>query len=65
MVEYKDVFAWLCKEILGLDPKVAVYHLAIKKGANIVKQLQRHFWPELIPQIKVEVNKLIDVGFIE
>ena len=49
----------------GLDPKVAVHRLAIKKGANAVKQPQRRFRPELIPQIEAEVNKLIDAGFIE
>ena len=38
IIEYKDVFTWSYKEMPGLDPKVAVYRLAIKKGANLVKQ---------------------------
>ena len=29
--EYQDVFAWTYKEMPGLDPKVAVHHLAVKK----------------------------------
>ncbi|KAL0439246.1 UNVERIFIED_CONTAM: hypothetical protein Slati_2407600 [Sesamum latifolium] len=62
--EFKDVFAWSYKEISGLDPKVAVHHLSIKKGARPVKQGQRRFRPELIPLIETEVNKLIEVGFI-
>ena len=49
----------------SLDPKVAVHRLVIKKGANPIKQPQRCFRPELIPQNKAEVNKLIDVGFIK
>ncbi|KAL0327876.1 UNVERIFIED_CONTAM: hypothetical protein Scaly_2220200 [Sesamum calycinum] len=47
----------------GLDPKVAVHHLSIKKGAP-VKQGQRRFRLELIPLIEGEVNKLIEVDFI-
>ncbi|KAL0287172.1 UNVERIFIED_CONTAM: hypothetical protein Sangu_2704200 [Sesamum angustifolium] len=48
----------------GLDPKVAVHHLSIKKGTRPVKQGQHRFRPELIPLIEGEVNKLIEVGFI-
>ncbi|XP_070008667.1 uncharacterized protein [Nicotiana sylvestris] len=61
--EYKDVFAWSYKEMLGLDSKVAVHHLVVKKGARLVKQAQRRFRPELIPSIEAEVNKLIKAGF--
>ncbi|XP_070045945.1 uncharacterized protein [Nicotiana tomentosiformis] len=59
-----DVFAWSYKEILGLDPKVAVHHLAVKNGARPVKQAQRRFRPNLVPVIKTEVNKLIEAKFI-
>lgn len=47
--EYKDAFAWTYKEMPGLDPKVAVHHLAIKRGSLPVKQSQRRFRPDLIP----------------
>ncbi|KAA0055592.1 uncharacterized protein E5676_scaffold29G00120 [Cucumis melo var. makuwa] len=50
--------------MLGLDPKVAVHHLAIKLRYRPIKQVQLRFQPELIPQIEVEVIKLIEVGFI-
>ncbi|KAL0445387.1 UNVERIFIED_CONTAM: hypothetical protein Slati_2261400 [Sesamum latifolium] len=60
----EDVFAWSYKKIPGLDPKVVVHHLSVKKGAHPVKQGQRRFRPELIPLIEIEVNKLIKVGFI-
>jgi len=62
--EYKDVFAWSYKEMPGLDPKVAVHHLAVKSGARPIKQAQRRFRPELVPVIETEVNKLIEAGFI-
>ncbi|KAL0457991.1 UNVERIFIED_CONTAM: putative protein K02A2.6 [Sesamum latifolium] len=59
-----DVFAWSYKKISGLDPKVAVHHLSVKKGACPINQGQCRFRPELIPLIETEVNKLIEVGFI-
>nr|GMC46657.1 uncharacterized protein LOC109150426 [Ipomoea batatas] len=62
--EYIDVFAWTYKEMPGLDPKVAVHRLAVKKTCRPVKQAQRRFRPELIPSIEGEVNKLIEAGFI-
>ncbi|KAL0453380.1 UNVERIFIED_CONTAM: Transposon Tf2-12 polyprotein [Sesamum latifolium] len=62
--KFKDVFAWSYKKMPGLDSKVAVHHLSVKKGARPVKQDQRRFRPELIPLIETEVNKLIEVGFI-
>ncbi|KAL0286809.1 UNVERIFIED_CONTAM: hypothetical protein Sangu_2720600 [Sesamum angustifolium] len=48
----------------GLDPKIAVHRLSVKKGTRPVKQGQRRFRPELIPLIEGEVNKLIEVGLI-
>ncbi|KAK4404378.1 hypothetical protein Sango_0806400 [Sesamum angolense] len=62
--EFKDVFAWSYKEMPGLDSKVAVHQLSIRKGARPIKQAQCRFRPELVPLIEVEVNKLIEVGFI-
>ncbi|XP_070011134.1 uncharacterized protein [Nicotiana sylvestris] len=62
--EFWDVFAWSYKEMPGLDPKVAVHHLAVKNGARSVKQTQRRFRSDLVPLIETEVNKLIEAGFI-
>ncbi|KAL0300444.1 UNVERIFIED_CONTAM: Transposon Tf2-12 polyprotein [Sesamum calycinum] len=62
--EFEDVFAWSYKKMPGLDPKIAVHHLSVKKGARPIKKGQRRFRPELIPLIEGEVNKLIEVGFI-
>ena len=62
--EYRDVFAWSYKEMLGLNPRVAVHQLAVKNGSRPVKKAQRRFRPDLIPLIENEVNKLIEAGFI-
>ncbi|KAL0337630.1 UNVERIFIED_CONTAM: Retrovirus-related Pol polyprotein from transposon [Sesamum calycinum] len=62
--EFKDIFAWSYKKMPGLDPKVVVHHLLVKKGACPIKQGQCRFRSELIPLIEGAVNKLIEVGFI-
>jgi len=45
LYEYKDVFAWNYKEMFGLDPKVAVHRLSIKRGISPKKKPQRRFRP--------------------
>ncbi|XP_070055657.1 uncharacterized protein [Nicotiana tomentosiformis] len=63
-IEFRDVFAWSYKELPGLDPKVVVHHLAVKNGARLVKQAQMCFRLDLVPLIEIEINKLIEAGFI-
>ncbi|KAA0064288.1 uncharacterized protein E5676_scaffold264G00260 [Cucumis melo var. makuwa] len=61
---YKNVFAWSYKKMSGLDPKVAIHHLAIKLEHRPIKQAQRRFRIELISQIEEDINKLIEAGLI-
>lgn len=37
--EYKDVFSWSYKKMTGLDPKVEIYHLAVRKGPRLSRKL--------------------------
>ncbi|KAM1524577.1 hypothetical protein ACFX10_009163 [Malus domestica] len=48
----------------GLDPIITVHHLAVKPGTRPIKQTQRRYRFELIPQIEAEIDKLIEAGFI-
>ncbi|KAH0643806.1 hypothetical protein KY290_033918 [Solanum tuberosum] len=64
LVEYKDVFAWSYREMSGLSRRIVIHYLGIKKGTRPTMQSQRVFRLELVTQTKVEVNKLIKVGFI-
>jgi len=64
LCESKDVFTWSYQELPGLDPKIVVHRLSIKKGVSPKKQPQQRFWPKLIPEIEKELNKLIEPGFI-
>jgi hypothetical protein len=62
--ENRDIFAWSYEEITGLDPSVAMHQLAMQKNYPSVKQGQRRYRSELLPQIEAEVDKLIASGFI-
>ena len=62
--EYRDVFAWGYQDMPGLDPNMAVHKLSISKEKHPTKQAQRHYRPELVVQIKDEIDKLINAGFI-
>ncbi|KAG9454401.1 hypothetical protein H6P81_007305 [Aristolochia fimbriata] len=62
--EYRDIFAWNYTEMPGLDPRVAVHKLAVHPSVRPVKQSQRRFRPELVPEIEKVVDKLIAVNFI-
>ncbi|XP_071933254.1 uncharacterized protein [Coffea arabica] len=64
LLEFRDVFAWNYSDMPGLDPRVAVHNLSVKRGTKSVKQTQRRFRPELIPLIENEINRLIEAGFI-
>ncbi|KAG9453423.1 hypothetical protein H6P81_006327 [Aristolochia fimbriata] len=64
LCEYHDIFAWNYTEISGLDPRVAVHKLVVHPSVRPVKQSQRRFRPELIPEIEKEVDKLIAANFI-
>ncbi|KAG9442692.1 hypothetical protein H6P81_018546 [Aristolochia fimbriata] len=62
--EYRDIFAWNYMEMPGFDPRVAVHKLAVHPSIRPVKQSQRRFRPELVPEIEKEVDKLIASNFI-
>jgi len=62
--DYKYVFAWSYSEMSGLDPKVAVHRLSLRRGVPPKKQPRQRFRSELVPEIEKEVNKLMEVGFI-
>lgn len=51
--------------MVGLDPQLLTHKLNIKEGCKLVKQAPRNFRQELQVQIKEEVWKLLDVGFIK
>lgn len=64
MRSHVDVFAWTHDDIPGINLKVACRRLAIKKGAQPVRQKRRYFNQERYEAINNEVEKLLKAWFI-
>ena len=63
--KYHECFAWIMANMLGIDLKVTYHWLAIDPNAKHVQQKKRHHGHERSATIKVEVDKLLKVGFIK
>ena len=62
--EYKDCFAWDYTEMLGLDRSIVEHRLPIKSGFRPHQQPARRSNPNIIPDIKAKITKLIEAKFI-
>jgi hypothetical protein len=62
--EFRDVFAWSCEEMLGIDPSIIVHEIKTYPGAKPIRQKLCLVHPKKIVAIKVEVEKLLKSGFI-
>ena len=51
--------------MLGLYPKLVIHKLNIDPKAKPMKQLARKYHLDVEEKIKVEMDKLLNVGFIE
>jgi hypothetical protein len=59
-----DVFAWQISYIPGIPRKVIEHKLDIDPAFKLIKQKERRYTPERRKTIRLEVNKLLEVGFI-
>jgi len=62
--EYKDYFGWDYTEMPGLDRSIVEHWLPIKSGFQPHQQLARRSNPNVLPDIKAEITKLIEAKFI-
>jgi hypothetical protein len=62
--EFKDCFAWEYYEMLGLDRSIVEHRLLIKPGYRPFQQHPRQCNPKIYPDIKAEITKLLEAGFI-
>ena len=62
--DYMDVFAWSCEDMGGLDTDIIVHHLPTKDGCLPVKQKVHRMRPDTFENIKAEVMKQFDAGFL-
>ncbi|XP_012833285.1 PREDICTED: uncharacterized protein LOC105954155 [Erythranthe guttata] len=63
--DHQDVFAWSPRDLIGIDPTIAIHRLNVKPDAGPVKQKRRHFGAEKDRIIGEEVKKLLEAGHIK
>jgi hypothetical protein len=58
------VFAWQISDMSGIPREVIEHKLDIDPAFKPIKQKERRYTPERRETIRLEVNKLLEVGFI-
>jgi hypothetical protein len=59
-----DVFAWQISDMPGIPGEVIEHKLDIDPAFKLIKQKERRYTPERCEAIWLEVNKLLEAGFI-
>jgi hypothetical protein len=62
--QFCNVFSWSYEEMLGIDLRIVEHEITTYHGAKLVQQKLHLVNPCKEDTIKVEVEKLIKVGFI-
>ncbi|KAK1612451.1 hypothetical protein QYE76_036124 [Lolium multiflorum] len=62
--EYPDCFAWDYTEMPGLDMSIIEHRLPLKKGFRPFQQRARQMKAEILVEVKKEIQKMLDAGFI-
>jgi hypothetical protein len=63
--KYVDCFAWNYIEMSGLSQELVEHRLPIKDGFKPYKQYPRRFNSTIYDQVKEEINRLLQAGFIQ
>ena len=62
--EFRDIFAWSYDEMPGIDPHIVEHEIKTYPNAKLVRQCLRAVNPRKASVIKVEIEKLLNAGFI-
>ena len=62
--EYRDCFVRDYTEMPGLDRNIVEHRLPLKKGFRPFQQPARQMKAEVLEEVKNEVEKMLDAGFI-
>jgi hypothetical protein len=62
--EYAECFAWDYTEMPGLDRSIVEHGLPLKLGFRPFQQRARQIKAEVLEEVKEEVEKMIEAGFI-
>ena len=63
--EFKDCFAWDYEDMCGLSRELVEHRFPIYEGRNPVKHAPRRFAPNVMEDIKVEIERLLKANFIQ
>ena len=61
---YFDVFEWSYEDMSGLDPSIVQHHLPLLPHVRPVKYKLRQLHPRWSFQVKEEIQKQLNVGFL-
>jgi hypothetical protein len=59
-----DVFVWQISDMPGIPIEVIEHKLGIDPAFKSIKQKERRYTPDRCETIWLEVNKLLEAGFI-
>ncbi|XP_010251343.1 PREDICTED: uncharacterized protein LOC104593283 [Nelumbo nucifera] len=59
------VFAWSTTDMPRIDPSAITHRLSVGPSSRPIQQKKRNFAPECWKAISEEVDKLLDIGFIQ
>jgi len=59
-----DLFAWTATDVPGVNPEIITHRLSVYKEARPVAQKKRNHGEEKRLAARVEVEKLLNIGFI-
>jgi hypothetical protein len=63
--EFKDVFAWTCKDLKGIPPKLAQHIIELDSIISPSHQAKYRLNPNYVTIIKQDIDKLLVVRFIQ
>jgi hypothetical protein len=63
--ELRDVFAWSHEQMTGINPHISEHEIRTYLDDKPIRQRLRFMNPWKAPTIRVEVEKLLNAGFIE
>lgn len=62
--EFLKIFTWIYLDMPDIDPKIVTHKIVLILEANPVKQKFRKMNPKIALLVKVEIEKLLEDGFI-
>jgi hypothetical protein len=63
--KYKDVFAWMCKDLKGIPPKLAQHIIELDITIPLTHQATYRLNLNYIIIVKQDIDKLLAIGFIQ